>query len=68
MPSFFTSCLKKTEKAIEKELTITEDQIINLFETKIAPLIEKKIESCLESKGVSDSKIDINSIVTEIKE
>ena len=60
MPSLFTHCFKKAEKAIEKELSTYEQDIVNLFETKLIPLIEKKIDEYLKQK-------DINQIVAEIK-
>ena len=61
MPSLFTYCFKKAEEAIEKELPIAEQEIVNLFEKKLVPLIEKKIDEYLKQN-------DINKIVAEIKE
>ena len=60
MPSLFTHCFKKAEEAIEKEISTHEQDIVNLFETKLIPLIEKKIDEYLKQK-------DVNQIVAEIK-
>ena len=42
MPSLFTHCFKKAESILEKEISTHEQDIVNLFETKLIPLIEKK--------------------------